>query len=211
MQRSLCVMLFSPTGIRSIFNALGGGIGFVGHHVNFKNSLEHTSLLLQRSATKKAGGQCKRPNKARYPKNYGVKSYEGELVFPGMAIVVQNGSKFRPGYNVGMGRTHTIFADRVGFVKFHDEELVTKRNPGSRKYVSVIPIGNDWSEGYKEKEKIMIERRAEIKRKMLRHYPKEPALYFPLLRHKQTDRPAVIPKYDQNFKLITGKAAELKK
>lgn len=153
-------------------------------------------LAFNRNATKKAGGQCHRPNKARYPKHYGVKMYGGELVFPGQIIVRQRGCSIRPGFNVGEGRNHTIFADRVGFVKFHTEELLRRHHGGPRKFVSVVPIGDDWSESYAEKEQVMVERRAEIKRRMLRHFPKEPALYMPLPKRKQIPNRKVLASCD---------------
>ncbi len=48
----------------------------------------------------------------------GVKKYDGEVVRAGNIIVRQVGSKFRPGFNVGMGRDFTLFALSDGKVSF---------------------------------------------------------------------------------------------
>ena len=48
----------------------------------------------------------------------GVKRFGGENVRAGNIIVRQRGTKFRPGYNVGLGRDHTIFALSSGRVLF---------------------------------------------------------------------------------------------
>ena len=48
----------------------------------------------------------------------GVKKYDGEVVRAGNIIVRQVGSKFRPGFNVGMGKDYTLFALTDGKVSF---------------------------------------------------------------------------------------------
>ncbi|GAB5464740.1 MAG: 50S ribosomal protein L27 [Candidatus Kapaibacteriales bacterium] len=62
----------------------------------------------------------------------GVKRFGGELVDAGNILVRQNGTKFHPGENVGLGKDYTIFSLIEGNVKFD-----TKKN--NRTYVSVLP------------------------------------------------------------------------
>ncbi len=61
----------------------------------------------------------------------GVKLFDGEVTKPGAIIIRQNGTRFHPGSNVGLGRDYTIFALIAGKVKF---EPFAK---GRRKKVSV--------------------------------------------------------------------------
>jgi large subunit ribosomal protein L27 len=68
-------------------------------------------------ATKKAGGSVKTGRDSN-PKYLGVKVYDGEIVFPGMVIVRQRGTKFLPGKNVARGRDDTLYALKAGRVKF---------------------------------------------------------------------------------------------
>ena len=51
-------------------------------------------------------------------KRLGVKIFAGQQVKPGMIIVRQRGTRFRPGEGTGLGRDHTIFATREGTVDF---------------------------------------------------------------------------------------------
>ena len=60
-------------------------------------------------------------------KRLGLKHFGGELVEPGYIIVRQRGTVFKPGDGVGLGRDHTLFATRAGFVKF------------AGRFVSVVP------------------------------------------------------------------------
>jgi large subunit ribosomal protein L27 len=48
----------------------------------------------------------------------GVKRYSGEVVTAGTIIVRQRGTRFHPGYNVGLGKDDTLFAKANGVVKF---------------------------------------------------------------------------------------------
>lgn len=66
-------------------------------------------------------------------KRLGVKIHDGEIVKSGSIIVRQQGTKFLPGRNVGMGRDFTLFALINGKVKF---ENVSK----NKKKVSVYPV-----------------------------------------------------------------------
>lgn len=130
-----------------------------------------------RHATKKAGGNAAQ-DVGSQPKNLGVKLTDGELVFPGMVIVRQRGTKFHPGYNVGMGRDHTLFAKAPGFLLFGEEKTAYGKD---RRVVSVRPVNDDWTNGYKSLADALIQRRAQIKRSMLdTSVPREPAMHYPL-------------------------------
>ncbi|MGZ4359886.1 MAG: 50S ribosomal protein L27 [Gaiellaceae bacterium] len=59
----------------------------------------------------------------------GVKIFAGQKVRPGMIIVRQRGTRFRPGQGVGLGRDDTLFALREGTVEF--------RRSGERRFVLV--------------------------------------------------------------------------
>jgi large subunit ribosomal protein L27 len=64
------------------------------------------------------------------PKMLGVKIFSGQEVKAGMILVRQRGTKFRPGAGTGLGRDHTIFAEREGRVQF--------ATSGDRRTVSVV-------------------------------------------------------------------------
>ncbi len=82
-------------------------------------------------AHKKAGGSS-RNGRDSAGRRLGVKKFGGEAVVPGNIIIRQRGTKFHPGFNVGMGKDHTIFALVDGNVSF------AKKARG-RTYVSVEP------------------------------------------------------------------------
>ncbi len=52
-------------------------------------------------------------------KRLGVKVFSGQQVTGGEIIVRQRGTVFKPGEGTGIGRDHTIFAQRPGTVDFH--------------------------------------------------------------------------------------------
>ncbi|KAJ9523353.1 hypothetical protein QJQ45_007338 [Haematococcus lacustris] len=133
-------------------------------------------------ATKKAGGTA-RQNPDTPSRNLGVKFLHGEAVFPGHIMVRQNGTKWHPGYNVGLGRDQTIYAKSVGYAHF-SKELVTYPNgkQQQRTVVSVVPVTGDWSPQYKEAEASMLAARAELKRHVMRNRAKEAALWAPVQR-----------------------------
>jgi large subunit ribosomal protein L27 len=68
-------------------------------------------------ASKKGVGSTRngRDSKA---KRLGVKRYGGQVVSAGEIIVRQRGTKIKPGFNVGLGRDHTLFALTPGKVRF---------------------------------------------------------------------------------------------
>ncbi|GIL60575.1 hypothetical protein Vafri_15116 [Volvox africanus] len=150
-----------------------------------------------RTATKKAGGTAKQ-SVGSHPKHLGMKMFDGELVFPGMILVRQRGTKFHPGENVGLGRDHTLFSTNVGTVR-----VSTGPGPGGkeRRYVNVEPLPEVLSMGLADARaealssnsptsiqshqnaivEELVKRRAQIKRAILRgSVPLEPALYFNL-------------------------------
>jgi large subunit ribosomal protein L27 len=49
----------------------------------------------------------------------GVKVFAGQKVSGGEIIVRQRGTRFKAGDGAGLGRDHTIFAQRAGTVEFH--------------------------------------------------------------------------------------------
>ena len=83
-------------------------------------------------AHKKAGGST-RNGRDSESKRLGVKRFGGETVSAGSIIVRQRGTRFHPGFNVGLGRDHTLFAKADGKVVFE------VRGPSQRKTVSVRP------------------------------------------------------------------------
>ena len=82
-------------------------------------------------AHKKAGGSSKNGRDSE-SKRLGVKIYGGEQVVAGNILVRQRGTRFHPGINVGVGRDHTLFAKKDGFVKFE------RKGPKNRQFVSVL-------------------------------------------------------------------------
>jgi large subunit ribosomal protein L27 len=83
-------------------------------------------------AQKKGGGST-RNGRDSQPKMLGVKVYGGQQVSAGSIIVRQRGTKFHPGFNVGIGRDHSLFALVDGRVDF------ATRGPLNRATVSVQP------------------------------------------------------------------------
>ena len=68
----------------------------------------------------------------------GVKRYGNQLVNAGEVLVRQNGTKFHPGTNVGIGSNDTLYAKASGMVRFE----YMRRTPGrwgGRQKVSVYP------------------------------------------------------------------------
>lgn len=66
-------------------------------------------------------------------KRLGVKKFGSEAVRAGNIIVRQRGTKWHPGFNVGLGRDYTIFALIDGVVKFEQKDKKRLR-------VSVYPV-----------------------------------------------------------------------
>ncbi|MES2224966.1 MAG: 50S ribosomal protein L27 [Patescibacteria group bacterium] len=68
-------------------------------------------------AHKKAQGAAKNLNDSQ-PKYLGTKLYDGQTAIAGAIIVRQRGTKILAGKAVGIGRDHTLYALKPGFVKF---------------------------------------------------------------------------------------------
>ena len=66
----------------------------------------------------KKGGGSSRNGRDSNSKRLGVKRFDGEIVTSGSILVRQNGTKFKPGNNVGLGRDYTIYSVIDGYVKF---------------------------------------------------------------------------------------------
>lgn len=79
----------------------------------------------------KKGGGSSRNGRDSNPQYLGVKVFAGQNVKAGSIIVRQRGTKFHPGFNVGLGRDHTLFARISGVVKFEGGRI--------RQKVSVYP------------------------------------------------------------------------
>ncbi len=76
----------------------------------------------------KKGQGSSRNGRDSNPQHRGVKVYGGGRVKPGAIIIRQCGTKFKPGFNVGIGNDYTLFSLIEGSVKFE-----------SRRRVSVYP------------------------------------------------------------------------
>ena len=80
----------------------------------------------------KKGQGSSRNGRDSNPQYLGVKAYGGQTVKAGSIIVRQRGTKFFPGFNVDLGRDHTLFALVTGVVKFEGGQ--------ARRKVSVYPV-----------------------------------------------------------------------
>lgn len=60
-------------------------------------------------------------------KRLGAKKYEGHEVKTGQILYRQRGTKWYPGFNVGIGKDHTLFALEPGFVKYYLDPFHPKR------------------------------------------------------------------------------------
>ena len=83
-------------------------------------------------AHKKAGGSS-RNGRDSAGRRLGVKKFGGEAVLAGNIIIRQRGTKVHPGYNVGMGKDHTLFALIEGRVAF-------RQKSGGKMFVNVMPM-----------------------------------------------------------------------
>ena len=68
-------------------------------------------------------------------KRLGVKKYGGQVVKAGNILMKQNGTKFHPGFNVGIGSDDTLYAKISGVVKFEHKSK-------KRKQISVYPAAS---------------------------------------------------------------------
>tara|TARA_B100000809_G_scaffold189151_1_gene187646 strand:- start:1020 stop:1283 length:264 start_codon:yes stop_codon:yes gene_type:complete len=77
----------------------------------------------------KKGQGTSRNGRDSNPQHRGLKAYGGQRVKAGQIIVRQCGTRFHPGFNVGLGNDYTIYSKVAGIVKFE-----------SRRRVSVEPV-----------------------------------------------------------------------
>ena len=77
----------------------------------------------------KKGQGTSRNGRDSNPQHRGLKAYGGQLVKAGQIIVRQCGTRFHPGFNVGLGNDYTIYSKVAGIVKFE-----------SRRRISVEPV-----------------------------------------------------------------------
>lgn len=77
-------------------------------------------------AHKKAGGSSRNGRDSK-SKRLGIKKFGGEYVIPGNILVRQRGTKFHPGNNVKIGKDHTLFACKAGFVFFKKNGIKQKK------------------------------------------------------------------------------------
>ena len=66
-------------------------------------------------------------------KRLGVKVFSGQVVTGGSIIVRQCGTRFKPGFGVGLGKDDTLFATIDGTVEWRDRGRMGK-------FVSVQPV-----------------------------------------------------------------------
>jgi large subunit ribosomal protein L27 len=71
----------------------------------------------------KKGQGSSRNGRDSNPQYRGVKLYAGQVVKAGSIIVRQCGTKFFPGFNVGMGKDFTLFATSPGTVRFQGRRI----------------------------------------------------------------------------------------
>jgi large subunit ribosomal protein L27 len=73
-------------------------------------------------AHKKGQGSTKNGRDSN-PQYRGVKVYGGQAVTAGSIIIRQRGTKYQPGFNVGLGSDYTIFALKDGKVEFQGRKV----------------------------------------------------------------------------------------
>ena len=73
-------------------------------------------------AHKKGGGSSKNGRDSN-PQYLGVKIYGGSAITAGSIIIRQRGTKFHPGFNVGIGKDDTLFALKAGKVEFQGRKV----------------------------------------------------------------------------------------
>ena len=73
-------------------------------------------------AHKKGQGSTKNGRDSN-PQFRGIKLYGGQHAKAGAIIVRQCGTRFKPGFNVGLGKDHTLFAMSPGKVEFQGRRV----------------------------------------------------------------------------------------
>ncbi len=71
----------------------------------------------------KKGQGSSRNGRDSNPQYLGVKLYGGQAARAGSIIVRQCGTKWHPGFNVGLGKDYTLFALKDGTVQFKGKKV----------------------------------------------------------------------------------------
>lgn len=71
----------------------------------------------------KKGQGSSRNGRDSNPQFRGVKLYGGQPAKAGSIIIRQCGTKWHPGFNVGMGKDFTLFALKEGTVQFKGKKV----------------------------------------------------------------------------------------
>jgi large subunit ribosomal protein L27 len=71
----------------------------------------------------KKGQGSTRNGRDSNPQYLGVKAYGGESITAGTIILRQRGTRFFPGFNVGIGGDDTLFALKDGKVEFQGRKV----------------------------------------------------------------------------------------
>ncbi|MBW8014563.1 MAG: 50S ribosomal protein L27 [Planctomycetes bacterium] len=71
----------------------------------------------------KKGQGSSRNGRDSNPQYRGVKLYGGQFAKAGAIIIRQCGTKWHPGFNVGMGKDFTLFAKEEGKVLFKGKKV----------------------------------------------------------------------------------------
>lgn len=75
----------------------------------------------------KKGVGSSRNGRDSHGQRRGTKVYGGQAVTAGSILVRQCGTPIKPGYNVGLGTDHTLFAKITGVVKYERVGKTGKR------------------------------------------------------------------------------------
>jgi len=71
----------------------------------------------------KKGQGSSRNGRDSNPQYRGVKLYGGQAAKAGAIIIRQCGTKWHPGFNVGMGKDYTLFALTDGTIQFKGKKV----------------------------------------------------------------------------------------
>jgi len=108
------------------------------------NSFSNANYVIVRFATKKSGGSTSN-GRDSVGQRLGVKRFGGEYVIPGNILLRQRGQHMHAGESVGMGRDHTLYALKPGYVKFTWNNVkkyqvisITEVNPHEQNHLNQI-------------------------------------------------------------------------
>ena len=79
----------------------------------------------------KKGQGSTRNGRDSNPQYRGVKVYGGAAVQAGSIIIRQRGTRYEPGFNVGLGKDYTIFALIDGKVEFQGRKVHVRAEPAA--------------------------------------------------------------------------------